>query len=286
MTCVEMDPVSTPDAGGDAADASSMTSPANDQAGNPLDITGGGTFQIDMSEAHDDLGPPTSGPTCGRAGGRDVFFTIKPQADEVYYLDTFGSDFDTVIKVYTRKSCAQVTAQINAKCGNDACGTPQSQWAGTVNGGYDNCVVVDQIDGAQTLGDLVLHVERGQRDGIRILNGLTIGSNTCGATNASVGSCGGGGPDHGFYWAGCPGIDAALTATTCLAATTYDTQLYALGPNAMNLACNDNDAACTATLTGGSTIAAVLSGPHLFWVVVDGANDSTCGAYQVSFTVN
>ena len=260
--------------------------PANDLPGNPTDITAGGTFTEDVRYAHDDNLPPLHGAGCGLPGGRDVYFSITPTANEVYDIDTFGSDYDTVIRVFHGLTCAAVAPQMQASCRNDECSGSQSQYVGTIGPG-DNCVVVDQSSGAETNGQLVLNVEHAGRDGRRITSGAMLTGNTCNTSNATSSTvCGGGGNDDAFYWVGCPGVTSNVTATTCNAATVFDTQVYALGPGAIELGCNDNDAACTATATGASTMTAMFSDAHLFWVIVDSGAPATCGAYSVTFTVN
>jgi hypothetical protein len=79
-----------------------------------------------------------------------------------------------------------------------------------------------------------------------------------------------------------------LTASTCDAATTSDTALWVTGPGTTELACNDDDAACTLSTTGASTISNIaLTDAHLFWVVVDsyGTTSPACGAYSLTTTL-
>ncbi len=74
---------------------------ANDVAGGAIDVTAGGTFTADALAARDDVAPNG----CGGDGGRDLFYRVTLGAPQVYYFDTFGSSFDSTIRV-DRKPCA------------------------------------------------------------------------------------------------------------------------------------------------------------------------------------
>ncbi len=257
--------------------------PANDLPSGAIDITAGGDFSADLTYAHDDNsnGNGNSG-NCGMAGGRDVFYEIKVQSDEVYYLDTFGSDFDTVVRVYNDVKCIDVVGGADL-CRNNSCGTVQTQVVGTMTG--TNCVVVDQYSSSQTKGALKLHVERGHRDGERISTGagVTNTGDTSTSADEQSGTCGAVGNDDGWYFTLCPGQTVAVTATTCNAATTWDTALYMEGPSG-ELVCNNNDASCTGN-TLASTLSATVSGPHLFWIVVDAGAAGAGSAYELDTTI-
>jgi len=264
-----------------------LSAPSNDLSTNPMPITGDTTITEDIRAAHDDTSAFVNGGgnSCGAAGGKDVFFTIDVAADELWYLDTFGSDFPNVIRIYSG-SCKSGVAPNGTSCIAGACGTQQSQIVHTMTAGT-NCVIVDQ-DGASANGSLVLHVERGHRLGTRIpvASGHLFSGTTCGAATLETGSCGGSGYEVAYYATSCPGTTRMLTATTCSAATTYDSVLYVRGAAAAELACNDNDAACSATLSGASTVTNVgLSDGHLFWLFVDSAGAGACGAYSLTTTL-
>jgi hypothetical protein len=255
--------------------------PVNDTPSNPTDIGAGGTFTADLTYAHDDAAGAGSF-NCGTAGGRDVYYKIRPTADEVYYIDTFGSDFDTTIRVYHNASCSGLAS--NGFCRNDACGTLQSQYDGTMTLG-DNCVVIRQRTSTETNGHLVVHVERGQRTGGRLTQNATITGTTCGAGLDFNGTCGGAGPNSDYYLATCPGT-TTLTATTCNAGSTYDSSLFVTDAGGAELACNDDDLACVSS-TASSTVTNVqLSGAHLFWVIVDTQSVAGCGPYSLTTTIN
>lgn len=261
--------------------------PANDLPGGATDVTAGGDFTADLTYAHDDAQRPANGNLCGSAGGLDVFYKVVLSADEVYYFDTFGSDFDTVIRVI-RGDCVGGTAPNGTSCRNDACGVPQTQYATTLTAGT-NCIVIDGLDGTQTGHSLKLHVEPGGRTGTRVATtGGTFTGNTTMDANVSQASCAMHvANDHGYYFTACPGQSLAATATTCNMATAtaaWDTAVYATGPGG-ELACTDDDGT-NCSLDGGlSTVAFTAAGAHLFWIVVDAGSDNVAGAYELDVTL-
>ncbi|HUJ63728.1 MAG TPA: hypothetical protein VLX92_34750 [Kofleriaceae bacterium] len=273
-----------------ALDAS--LAPGNDLPAGATPITGSMTITEDVTYAHDDASGPTSGNGTmfcdDHGGGRDVYFTITIPADEVWYLDTFGSTYDTLIRVYNGP-CATGPAPTGAICHDNECSTTQTQWLDTVQSG-DNCVVVDEdTNGSPSTSPamLVLHVERGNRNGTRLASGASIATtgDTCHSSSVSTGSCGGAGAkDDAYYATSCPSTVKTLDATTCDAATAFDTVLYARR-DGTELACNNDDTACS-TAVGASTISGVkLGGPHLFWLIVDGGSATACGAYTLTTTL-
>jgi hypothetical protein len=217
---------------------------------------------------------------CGGTGGRDVFYTIHLTADEAYYLDTFGSSFDTVIRVY-HGTCMAGAAPNGTRCHNDQCTTTQSQGIWDLTTG-DSCVVIDQNTNAETTGSLVLHVERGHRTGQ--LRTDTATGDTSTATDQQTATCASTGPDVGYYFSLCPNQSVTVTATTCNVATTWDTALSGRGPT-NQITCNDDDATCTGNLAA-STITFTANGPHLFWIVLDAGAAGAEGAYEVDSTIN
>jgi hypothetical protein len=257
------------------------TCPDNDRPGGAIDVSAGGDFTVDLTFAHDDASP--SGPAfCGATGGRDVFYKVSVASDTIYYFDTFGSDFDTVIRVYPG-ACQSGAVAANV-CHNDQCSTLQTQWVGRLSGG-DNCVVIDQKDGTVTGGHVMLHVENGVENGPQLPIGVSQVSTgtTSGRSDDTTATCGGGAPDVGYYFATCPGT-TTLDATTCSAGTAYDTTLYVLGPGQTEIACADDDAACAANPLASTLTGVSLSGAHLYWVVVDGTAVTDVGAFTLTTT--
>ncbi|MBV8757006.1 MAG: hypothetical protein JO257_07020 [Deltaproteobacteria bacterium] len=272
----------------------SCIAPVNDLPGGAIDVSAGGDFTADLTYAHDDASKPnTAGNLCGGTGGLDVFYTVTLAADEVVYLDTFGSDFDTVIRVF-HGACAAGAAPGGVVCHDNAnnCSSVQTVWLGTMKAGA-NCIVVDGLDGTQTGHSLKLRVERGHRNGGLVTPSGVIGSasysqtgDTTGATNVEDGSCAQHmAGENGFAFSMCPGVTKTVTASTCnqaSATAAWDTAIWSRGP-AGELACADDDGANCVNSGGLSTISFTASENHLYWVLVDGGSANVSGAYQVDF---
>jgi hypothetical protein len=260
--------------------------PPNDQPDGAIDITGGGDFTADLTYANDDAQQPATGILCGGTGGLDVFYTVHLDAPEVFYFDTFGSDFDTVIRVVRGTACMGGEAPAGTHCRNDACDTVQTQDALALPAG-DSCIIVDGVDGTQTGHALHLHVERGLTTGSRApVNGSVTGDTTNDSDHGD-GTCSmHGANDHGWYFTTCPGETAHVIATTCnqvSADAGWDLALWARGP-AGELACADDDTSACAVSGGLATISFTASDAHLYWIVVDSGSPGNAGAYQLDVT--
>jgi hypothetical protein len=252
---------------------------ANDRPGGAIDVTAGGTFSGDARFATDDV----AANGCGGNGGRDLFFRVTLTAPQVYYFDTFGSSYDTVVRVYA-KSCATVgTGAGAAACADDSCGGGQSQVAASLPAG-ESCIVVDQRDSSQATGALALRVVRGNRNARPLARGTqTFTGDTCSATNTSdpidvdCGGAGDGGArDHAFFFTTCPGETLRLSADTC-PEPDWDPVLYVKRVNGSQIACND-DGSCGygAELTNES-----VSNSTLYFLFLDGFEPPDCGPYQL-----
>src|SRR5688572_236249 len=114
---------------------------ANDVAGGAVDVTAGGVFTGNALLAKDDV----AANGCGANGGRDLFFQVELAAPQVYCFETFGADYDTVIRVYT-KACSMVGSGAGAAaCVDDACGGNRGHVAASLPAGR-SCIVIDQRD--------------------------------------------------------------------------------------------------------------------------------------------
>jgi hypothetical protein len=266
-------------------DGSDAPCPANDAPGNALDVSAGGTFMVDVTNATDDA--PQTG--CGGAGGRDVFFQITLPAAEVVYLDTFGSNFETELRVYSGRACNSLTGMPN--CNHDQCGGLQSQVATQLPSGT-TCIIVDQNAGDPN-GALTLHVKRGGRAGSRLLTGMqTYTGDTCTGPNFSNAptACDSTttSQDLAYFYTVCPGTILKLDATTCADATQthFDTVLYVAPVGGTVIDCNDDGSTCLPRVerpdkADGSILTDVPAmGPNLFWLTVDGYSGA-CGGYQL-----
>ena len=270
-------------------DGSDADCPANDGPGGAIDVSAGGTFTANVANATDDA--PNLG--CNGDGGRDVFFQITLTAAEVIYLDTFGSDFETDLRIYAGKTCDAIAGM--PICNHDQCGGQQSQFATQLGG--TSCIVVDQKAG-ETHGALTLHVIRGGRAAMRLQGATqTNTGNTCTGTNVTdaPNACDGttGAKDLAYYFTSCPGEIQKLDASTCAdpTQTHFDTVLYMRAAGGPILDCQDDDNTCAPRVErpdkgDGSILSDVPAmGPNLFLLTVDGYAGA-CGGYQLVTTLH
>lgn len=261
--------------------------PPNDKAAGAIDIGAGGTFTADVRYAGNDSSRPNgmNGP-CGGSGGRDVFYKIHLDSDEAIYLDTFGSDFDSVLRVFHGACFDGTPPAVSTVCHNDACASKQTQGVWDLSAG-DNCVVVDQ-NTSESNGALVLHVERGRRSGLPLQLGTAVTGDTTNATDQMTAGCSAAGNDIGYHFTACPGDSTAITATTCNAALTFDSAIYARAGNGSSvltgLSCNDDDPNCTAN-NGASTISFTAQNAHLFWIIVDAGSAGVAGMFELDTSI-
>ncbi len=268
------------------------TCAANDRPDDPVNITNGGTFNGDLMLAMDDYGEVG----CGGTGGRDLFYDITITAPEVYYFDTFGSDFDTNLRVFPNRACDELTPGLTTlMCNDTSCGTDKSQLAFQLPSGT-HCVVVDQ-HAAATTGALTLHVTRGRRTGTLLGNGMqTMTGDTCTATHVwnptiSCNDSDNNAKDVAWYFTSCPGVNRKLDASTCVdpSMVHFDTVLYAhkAGQQADLVCRDDSEPPCTARPdrpdhVDGTVLNDVnTTGPGLFWLVLDAYGTNDCGGYRL-----
>ena len=266
-------------------DGSDAVCPPNDAPSGAIDVSAGGTFTANVANATDDAGQLG----CNGDGGRDVFYTITLTAPEVIYLDTFGSNFETDVRIYGGKACTAITGM--PICNRDQCGGQQSQVATQLPAGT-TCIVVDQKAG-ESHGALTLNVVRGGRAAMRLFSGMqTTTGDTCTGTNATDApmACDGttGAKDLAYFFTSCPGQILKLDATTCADSTQthFDTVMYVRPAGGAALACNDDNTSCAPRVerpdkADGSILTDVPAmGPNLFLLTVDGYSGA-CGGYQV-----
>jgi hypothetical protein len=252
--------------------------PVNDAPAGALDLSVGGTFVVDVVAANNDQ--DYVGVSCGSTGGRDVFYELTLPEEEVVYFDTFGSNFDTTLRVFAG-TCDSLGAW--QACYDDQCSVNQSQGARSLAAGT-YCLVADQYSGAEPNGSLVLQVTRGGRTGSALTTSPIIG-NSCSGTNATTPSCSTStAEDRGYFFTMCPSQVKSLSANTCTG-TAFDSVLYVRRPGGADMACNDDSFACGSLSSQSSFSSAIVVGPGLFWLTVDGYQ-SQCGAFSLSYTLN
>jgi hypothetical protein len=259
---------------------SDLACAANDGPAGAVNVTAGGVFAGDALLARDDVN--ASG--CGTTGGRDLFYSVTLTNPEVYYFDTFGSSFNTVVRVYT-KPCSQVGAGSGAAaCSDDACNTTQTQLAVPLPAGT-SCIVVDQAN-ANDSGSLMLRVMKGGRSGLILQTGVrTTAGDTTNSTNVTepIDMCdapGSGGRDVAYFFTVCPNTSMTLDADIC-PEPTWDPVLYVRRvDNNTQLTCNDDDCGAGPRLTN----TAITNG-RLFILYVDGFDPSYFGAFSLDTNI-
>ena len=269
---------------------------ANDLAAGAIDVTMGGMQTGDLNLARDNA--PQKG--CGNDGGRDLYYKVTLTAPEVYYFDTFGSNFDPTVRVFPGKSCAAIAANDTPACNDDACGGANSQLALQLPAGT-SCIVVDQNAGSTQQGALALKVVRGGHVGAPLQGGAhTVTGDTCNGTSVFRGSCNEDGPkEYAWFFTVCPASTAHVDASTCTDAANvhFDTVLYVRRTNVATNAtieCNDDSGDCTMVRpdrTDGKADLSILDnvavpGPGLFWLVLDGYDGQACGGYQLDYNLH
>jgi hypothetical protein len=263
-------------------DGSDLACATNDQAAGAIDVTAGGTFTADALLATDDVGAASCG---GGDGGRDLFYRVHLTSPEVYYVDTFGSSYDTNVRVYNT-ACTDIGSGANDDgCADDECGGGQTQLAVRLPVG-DSCIVVDQADPADS-GDLTLTVMRGGRDGFVLARGThTTNGDTTNSTNLRdpIDMCdapGSGGRDVAYFVTVCPSTTSHLDADIC-PAPAWDPNLYVTRvDDDHQLACNDDT--CD---TGPELDNIALANGRLFILYVDGWEPEQYGPFTLHTTIH
>ena len=254
----------------------------NDAPSGAIDISAGGTFTVDLSAARDDQND--AGTFCGSTGGRDVFYRFTLPATEVVYFETFGANFDSVVRIYAGACTATGARQA---CADDSCASTQTQGAVQLAAG-SYCLIVDQFSSFQTLGASVLTFVRGGRTGTAItpVTGSVTGNTTSLANQSGATSCqaNASGPDQGYYFMTCPAVSRVISADTCTG-TTYDSivSLRKGNTSTADVACAD-DTGCTGALQSNLPDVTVNTS-GLYWFIVDGYNGAA-GAFTLNYSFN
>lgn len=262
--------------------------PANDLPAGAIDITNGGMLTLGIAAAHSD----DTGHGCSPSGGRDVFYKVNLAAPTVFYVDTFNSNFDTVIRMYPGKSCTQIGSS-SATCSNDACGGSHSQVAAQLPAGT-SCIVIAQHDSDETMGGITMRAINTGHTGTALnFNGGTTAmsatSTTCGLTNTIDTMCtaDAGSPGIEYYFMTCPGSHK-VDLSDCDA--TWDSVIYLADSMDKQLTCNDDSdmtVACAASSANNSYIsAASANGPGIYWAGIAGYTSNDCGSFTLTVAIH
>jgi hypothetical protein len=232
-----------------------------------IDVAEGGRFKFDATGARDDFDAP-----CGAGAGPDVFFRISLPAPEVLYLDTEDSSGTTAIAVH-QGSCASIGAA--EACAAGTCGeVAQGAWRLPAG---EHCIIVDHAGVPSGPGQLT--VVRTHRDGDPLpgRTGMVTGNTCTDDDNSNEARCGcEPGKDHHFFFTLCPDAEVTAHLETCGTAT-WDTVVQLRDGTDDSIGCND-DASCG----GQSSLTRDISGPGLFWAIIDGCSE--CGAYTMRYS--
>ena len=256
------------DDGDGMTDEDCAVAPANDTCGGAIALTGtSGSLSGNFAAS--------TATTTGCGAGAEVWYRITVAERTVAYFDTFGSTFDTLVTV--RSGCAGAPLFCES---TNRCGTLHEQAIAILAPGTHH-VAVHAASGPSTgtvsLRWQTLPAVGGNHYGVPG-NG-TFGGSTVGDSNGFASSCGSASdtaPEDVFLVTRCPGQSSTVTASTCNAATTFDTMLTVVAPGG-SLACNDDDCGVR------STVSAPMVGPGVYGIVVDGWG-SDSGAYDLTIS--
>jgi len=262
--------------------------PANDLLSGAIDITNGGIFTLDIAAAHSD----DTGHGCSPKGGRDVFYKVTLAQPAVFYVDTFSSNFNTVIRMYPGKPCTQI-GNSGAACSNDACGGSHSQLATQLPTGT-SCIVISQLDADETQGGITMRAINTGHTGTALgFNGgstaVAATTTTCGGTHLVDASCNAdaGSPGLDYYFTVCPG-NHTVDVSDCDA--TWDSVAYLADAHDTELVCNDDSEMTVAcgTVPGNNShiVAAPITGPGIYWAGIAGYTSNDCGSFTLTVAIH
>src|SRR5262249_36991084 len=140
----------------------------------------------------------------------------------------------------------------------------------------DHCIIVDHAGTPPGPGQLTVVRTHLDGDPLPARSG-SVSGDTCKDDNSNDARCGfEPGKDHHYFFTLCPNAMATAHLETCGGAN-WDTVLQLRNGAGSNLACND-DAACA----DQSSVTHDITGPGLFWAIIDGAQE--CGAYTMQYS--
>jgi len=249
-----------------------LTRPVNDTCSGAIDISAGGAFSGDTTGATTDPDAACAG--YHRSG---VWYTFSLSRREVVYFDTQdGETWDSVITVRSG-SCTGT----EVLCDDDGCGNYRSQVAGVLGAGTYYVLVSGYY--MSSSGPFTLTYEHSRCPGARALNSGSNNGNTGGQGNDTFGTCGGGGcPDIPYYFTQCPG-SSSVVMSLC-DGRSWDSAIYLKSGGAGT--CGSTQVGCNDDGCGGSSVRSwlrrTLTGPGLFFIIVDGYDGGSSGWYTLN----
>lgn len=236
------------------------------------------TIPLDTTGAAKSIDAP-----CATDTGGALFFSVAFSRPVVFYADTFGSSFNTVVYLLS-SSCAPLTTTTMAGdtlCSDDACGTAQSQVVALLKPGKYVIGVAGHGAGA---GAATLHVswafaasgiEKQLPKGSSTQTGVTVGTSGNLATLAT--NCIAAGPDDNYWWTSCPGDPAGtLSASTCGGAS-WETVLSMQVPGSIPYVCTLDSCGLQSAIA-----TAIPAGAGLRVLTLDGQTVTAAGSYSMT----
>jgi hypothetical protein len=258
-----------------------------DSCAAPIDVTGGGRFTGTITGASADY----SG-GCGGIAGRDVVFRYTLTATTDVSINTFGSDFDTLI--YVRRDCGGGT---DLGCNDDARSTLRSELVLLDQPAGTYYIILDTFSSYVSGSNYVLHAyfsspsslggdACGEPSWVNIGTATEITGNTCpwywtNARDDTV-SCRRGSEGRDFVYYFVVTTAGSYTFDTCGGDTSWDSILDLRSvcsdpASTASVACNDDSCSLQSSVT------ATLS-PGVYYLWVDGYSEDTCGGFTVNIT--
>ncbi|MBL8954226.1 MAG: hypothetical protein JNK82_25840 [Myxococcaceae bacterium] len=241
---------------------------ANATCATALELGNGGVYTGEISSAN----VPNVTPSCGGTGG-DLFFKLHLLVPELVYASTYGSAIDTVLAVYSGTACGGETA-----CSDDGCTLTQSHVNQVLPAG-DYVFVVKAKNPADT-GLVKLTFQRSTCTTAQQITapGMYSGNTTTATNQFSLGCAGNGGVDNLWVFTSCPS-STMLTASTCGA--TWDTVVGVKQGSCRAPETGCDDDAC-GSAGRGSRVTMPIPTAGMWFIVVDGYNASSRGAYTLN----
>jgi hypothetical protein len=247
--------------------------PANDSFANSVVISaGGGQVSGTNVEATKETGEPNHD---GKLGGKSVWWTWTPSTGSSVTIDTIGSNFDTVLAIYTGTS---VNALTPVASNDDAAGGFTSRVAFTAIAGTAYRIAVDGYDGDSGSITLTVGVAGPPPANDNFADAIAIptagGSTTGTNVNASKEP---GEPPHDFkeggrsvWWSWTPADNMNVTVATT--GSTFDTVLAVYTGSSVSglIVVASNDDEDPQDPIGASRVTFTANAGITYRIVVDG----------------
>jgi hypothetical protein len=225
---------------------------AGDDPSAPLPLEPSQT--VDLQGAHDDYTP-----SCGMAGGPDIFFETTLTQPGRLYVDTFGTSFDVILAIHSGP-CATLGAEL--ACLAASCTAEFQQWSADLPAGT-YCVIADQAHAATTL-TLTVRSVLGPSSPLGQV-GTNVG-NTC-TEDVWTGACGRSStPEQTWFFMTC--APQVFTASACVVQPGFEGDLQAWGLGNSALGCD----------TGCTPMSVSQTEPGPLFIVEEAASLATCGS--------